>query len=211
MCQGANIFMNTTEQTQQRTQLYQLLGDLPDPKRPISVTVLEQSEQDGYLLEKLLLDLNGIEAVSAYFVKPNGANKRLPCILYNHAHGGDYVLGKRELLAGREALQAPPYAQALTAAGYSALCIDAWCFGERRGRSESSVFKQMLWCGQVLWGMMVYDSLRAIDYLVSRPDADAERISTPALSMRSTIACSVPALDTLGKPCVYLSCLTALH
>jgi hypothetical protein len=27
----------------------------------------------------------------------------------------------------------------------------------------------MLWRGQVMWGMMVYDSLRAVDYLGSRP------------------------------------------
>ena len=26
----------------------------------------------------------------------------------------------------------------------------------------------MLWTGRVMWGMMVFDSLRGLDYLVSR-------------------------------------------
>ncbi len=53
----------------------------------------------------------------------------------------------------------------MTRRGYAALCIDTWAFGERRGRTESEIFKQMLWTGRVMWGMMVYDSLRAVDYL----------------------------------------------
>ena len=57
----------------------------------------------------------------------------------------------------------------------------------------------MLWKGQVLWGMMVYDSLRGIDYLVSRPDVDASRIATLGLSMGSTMAWWVAALDERVK------------
>ena len=168
-----------SEQDKQRQALYNLLGDLPPRDCPIRSTVLEQGERDGYVLEKLLLDLNGSEPVPAYFVKPKDADHRIPCILYNHAHGGNYLLGKDELLLGRQELCAPPYAQALTSNGWGALCIDTWVFGERRGRSESEVFKEMLWKGQVLWGGMVYDSLRAVDYLVSRSDVDGERIGRP--------------------------------
>ncbi len=51
-----------------------------------------------------MLDLNGVEAVPAYFVRPREATGRLPVILYNHAHGGDYELGKDELLRGRQAI-----------------------------------------------------------------------------------------------------------
>ena len=190
-----------------RDQLYTLLGDLPARSRPISVQQLSQAERDGYLLETLLLDLNGVEPVPAYFVRPK-AGGPFPTILYNHAHGGDYVLGKRELLDGRAALQAPPYAVELTRQGYAALCIDAWGFGERRGRTESELFKAMLWHGQVLWGMMVYDSLRAVDYLVSRADVDASRIGTLGLSMGSTMAWWLAALDPRIKVCVDLCCLT---
>jgi dienelactone hydrolase len=129
-------------------------------------------------------------------------------MLYNHAHGGNYLLGKDELLLGRQELYAPSYAQVLTSRGWGALCIDTWVFGERRGRSESEVFKEMLWKGQVLWGAMVYDNLRALDYLVTRSDVDGERIGTIGLSMGSTMAWWTAALDTRVKVCVDICCLT---
>jgi hypothetical protein len=196
------------EQDKRRQVLYSLLGDLPPRDRPIRSTVVEQGERDGYILEKLVLDLNGIEAVPAYFVKPKNRDQRIPCLLYNHAHGSDYVLGKDELLRGRQELCAPPYAQALTSAGWGALCIDTWVFGERRGRSESEVFKEMLWKGQVLWGAMVYDNLRALDYLVARPNVDAARIGTIGISMGSAMSWWTAALDTRVKVCVDICCLT---
>lgn len=196
-----------TTQAVQRETLYSLLGDLPPRDLKIQVQTITCEEKDGYLLETLLLDLNGMEPIPAYFVKPLGGTK-YPVILYNHAHGGDYKLGKDELLNGRASLQPIPYAKALTSRGYAALCIDTWCFGERRGRTENEIFKLMLWRGQVLWGMMVYDSLRAIDYLHTRADVDAERIGTLGLSMGSTMAWWLAALDTRVKVCVDLCCLT---
>jgi len=134
-----------------------------------------------------------------------------PCVLYNHAHGGDYVLGKDELLEGRPELQQPAYAEELTRRGIAALCIDTWLFGERRGRTESELFKEMIWHGKVLWGMMAYDSLRAVDYLVSRSDVDSNRIATIGLSMGSTMAWWLSALDTRVSVCVDLCCLTDFH
>jgi hypothetical protein len=170
-----------------------------------------EEEREGYILEKLVLDLNGTERVPAYFVRPKEASGPLPCVLFNHAHGHNYVLGKDELLIGRSALQDPPYAEALTSAGYSALCIDTWAFGERRGRTESEIFTEMLWNGQVMWGMMVHDSLRAIDYLESREDVDSSRLATLGISMGSTMAWWTAALDERIKVCIDICCLTDFH
>jgi dienelactone hydrolase len=195
-------------ETEQRQKLYGLLGDLPPRDRAISTTTIAEEEREFYLLEKLLLDLNGIEAVPAYFVKPLQSSGKLPVILYNHTHSGDYELGKDELIRGRSSLQNPPYAEELVKSGYAALCIDTWAFGERRGRTESEIFKQMLWSGRVMWGMMVYDSLKAVDYLITRPDVDQNRIGTLGLSMGSTMAWWVAALDERVKVCVDLCCLT---
>ncbi len=191
-----------------RTELYGLLGDLPPRARPISAKLIASEERDQYMLEKLSLDLNGLEAVPAYFVKPKNASGPLPTVLYNHSHGGNYVLGKDELLLGREYLLLPPYAEALTHAGYAALCCDMWLFGERRGRTESELFKEMLWQGRVLWGTMVYDSLRAVDYLMTRGDVDGARVGTLGMSLGSTMAWWLAALDTRIKVCVDLCCLT---
>jgi dienelactone hydrolase len=191
-----------------RQELYQLLGDLPARHRPITVVTRERREHPRYALEEIVLDLNGAEPVPAYFVHPREGNGPWPAMLYNHAHGGDYALGKDELLNGRRALQPPPYAEELTRLGYAALCIDAWAFGQRATISESDLFKLMLWRGQVLWGMMVYDSIRAVDYLTSRPDVDRDRLGTLGLSMGSTMAWWLAALDTRIKVCVDLCCLT---
>jgi hypothetical protein len=95
--------------------------------------------------------------------------------------------------------------------GYSAFCIDVWGFGERRGRTESEIFKHFLWTGRVMWGMMVYDNLRAIDYLVSREVVRADRIGTLGISMGSTMAWWTAALDTRIKACIDICCLTDFH
>lgn len=198
-----------SNQQKRRRELYQILGELPRRNLKISAKKIAEEDRSKYILEKLLLDINGIETVPAYFVRPHGDMVKRPVILYNHAHGGYYELGKDELLIGhKDLLQKPTYAEVLTSMGYSALCIDMWNFGERRGRTESELFKEMLWKGQVLWGMMVYDSIRAIDYLVSREDVDARRIGTLGLSMGSTMAWWVSALDTRIKVCVDICCLT---
>ena len=192
-----------------RQQLYGLLGDLPPRDRPIRSTVVEVESRPQYVLEKLSLDLNGAEPVPAYFLTPVGAGSGpWPTVLYNHAHGDDYDLGKDEVLRGRPGLQEPPYGEALTAAGYAVLCIDMWSFGDRRGRSETALFKETLWKGQVLWGMMLYDTLRAVDYLFERPDVDSTRIATMGMSMGSTMAWWAAALEPRIKVCVDLCCLT---
>jgi dienelactone hydrolase len=199
---------------ERRSELFRLLGDLPPvTKDPIPAKLVLEEEREGYVLEKLVLYLNGAEPVPAYFVKPKHIEGPTPVILYNHAHGGLYEVGKDELLNGTDYLQQPSYAVELTKMGFSALCIDMWGFGDRygHGKTESEYFKEMLWNGQVLWGMMVYDSLQAARYLASRPDVDAERIGTLGISMGSTMAWWVAALEPRIKVCVDMCCMTDFH
>jgi dienelactone hydrolase len=199
------------DQENRRRELYGLLGDLPDRARLVSAHTISEAQSDGYTVERLVLDLNGIEPVPAVFVRPTGNTGPFPCVLYHHAHGANYGLGKEELLEGRPELYRPAYAVELTRHGIAALCLDAWLFGERRGRTESELFKEMLWQGRVLWGMMVYDGLRAVDYLLSRSDVTSTRIATMGLSMGSTMAWWLAALDTRIQVCVDLCCLTDFH
>ena len=191
-----------------RAELYGLLGDLPARDREVKEIASRAEPREGYDCWRLALDLNGIEDVPAYFLKPKGATGRLPVVLFNHSHGGNYVIGKNELVEGREYMVEPPYGQELTRAGYAVLAIDHWVFGERRGRTESAVFKEMLWNGRVMWGAMVYDSLKAVDYLLTRDDIDSARIATLGMSMGSTMAWWLAALDERIKVCVDICCLT---
>ena len=99
-------------------------------------------------------------------------------------------------------------AETLTRAGFAAISIDHWGFGERKTDTETHIACNMLWSGQVMWGMMVYDSLRTVDYLMTRPDVDPKRIGTTGMSMGSTMAWWLAALDTRIACCVDVCCLT---
>lgn len=192
-----------------RAKLYALLGDLPKRgDHQIASSVVGRDEAQGYSLEKLVLDLNGEETVPAYFIKPKNHNGKLPVILYNHAHGGDYHKGKDELFTGAAYITRPYYGEALTKEGYAVLCIDAWAFGERRGRTETQCFKHMLWYGRSMWGMMLYDSMRALDYLETRDDVDMGRVGTMGISMGGTHSWWLSALDTRIKVCIDMCSMT---
>jgi hypothetical protein len=196
-----------------REQLYRLLGRLPPRDRPVSAQLVATEDRGRYTLEKLVLDLNGEQPVPAFFARPNAGKHGgpRPTVLFNHSHGGGYQIGKSEFIEGREYLGKPPYAEFLTSLGFSALCFDAWIFGERAGRAELDMFKDMLWHGRVLWGMMVYDALKAVDYLLTRSDVDGARLATVGMSMGSSTAQWAGALDPRLKVVVDICCLTDWH
>jgi dienelactone hydrolase len=202
---------NPADPARSRALLTSLLGDLPDRLRPVSATRRGDQERDGYVLESWVLDLNGIEPVPALVARPQGSRGRAPAVLFNHSHGGGYEIGKRELVEGRSYLQPTPYAEALTRQGWVVLSIDHWCFGERAHETELETFKAMLWQGRVLWGMMVHDSLRALDWLASRGDVDPARLGTLGMSMGSSMAQWVAALDERVRATVDICCLTDYH
>ena len=189
-----------------RKELMGLLGNLPPLERKVSAQLIESRDMGGWVLETLLLDLNGIESVPAYLARPSEPGE-YPAVLYNHYHGGEYAMGKREFVENNTYLHSP-YAPVLAQRGYVALCIDHLNFGQRRGRKESELFKEMIWRGQVPWGMMVYDSIKALDYLCARPEVDDQRVGTLGLSMGSTMAWWLAALDTRVQACVDICCMT---
>ena len=220
---GAGVFIAAQAETsrakttaepgapKRRQELYGLLGKLPTRDRKVGAQLISTEDRGTYTLEKLVLDLNGEEPAPAYFAKPKGATGKLPTVLFNHSHGGGYQIGKTEFIDGREYMSKPPYAEFLTSLGYNALCFDAWIFGERAKRTELDFFKDTLWHGRVLWGMMVYDALKAVDYLVTRADVDAQRLATVGMSMGSSTAQWAGALDPRLEVVVDICCLTDWH
>ena len=146
----------------------------------------------------------------AYLARPpKCAPDALPAVLFNHSHGGGYTIGKKEFVEGRSYLQPEPYAKALTDLGYVGLCIDHWVFGERSHTTELDMFKAMLWEGQVLWGMMVYDSLRALDWLVDAAGRRPARASPrSACRWAARWRGGSAALDERVKVTVDICCLT---
>lgn len=212
-----------------RKKLYSMLGNLPSIDRQPFEVSRKVIKRFPYIVEELVLDLNGIEQVPALFLKPrNQEGKVLPLVIYNHSHGSAYNIGKKEVMKWKKSFQFPSYGDALVKQGYSVLCIDHWAFGDRNwaknlkrsfiqkllGRansSESYLFKYFLWQGQTLWGMMLYDNIKALDYAITREDIDPERVATLGMSMGSTMAWWHAALDQRIKVCVDICCLTDFH
>jgi hypothetical protein len=193
-------------QSANRKKLLSLLGALPSGHKPKPPRLTKKEKHPGYTLEYLEFDFNGIEAVPGILLVPDNLQQKAPCMLYCHAHFGTYEIGKDELLNGRSVMA--PYAPVYAEKGILTLAIDSWCFGERNGNTEMDAFKKMLWHGQTLFGMMLFDELKAIDYLLSRPEANPEKVGVFGLSMGSTKAWWLSALDTRIKTCLDLCCLT---
>ena len=180
-------------QARRRKELWSLLGDLPWDHKPGPATLVKSERHDGYTLERLVLDLNGVEPVPALLLIPEKRQEPAPGLLYIHWHGGMYDLGKEQLVRGVDVQ--PAYAPVCAEKGIVTLAIDSWCFGKRKLEAdghtgEEDAFKLMLWKGQVLWGMMMFDEFRAFDYLASRPEVDPRRVGALGMSMGSTKAWS---------------------
>ena len=198
-------------QERRRKELWSILGNLPWQHLPATPKLLKTEKHEGYTLERLSLDLNGMEAVPALLLIPDKRQAPAPGLLYIHWHGGMYGLGKEQLLHGVDVQ--PAYAPVCVEKGMVTLAIDSWCFGERKHesdgkRGEEDTFKLMLWKGQVLFGMMMFDELGALEYLAGRPEVDPQRLGVLGMSMGATKAWWLAALDPRVHLCMDVCCLT---
>ncbi len=195
------------EATQKRrADLWRLLGPRPWRAGAAAGELLEARETASARVERWQLELNSEEAVPALLLRPL---HQAPAgiVLYCHAHGNRFATGKDELIAGRPALQTPPYGEVLPALGYAVLAIDHWCFGERSGNSESAAVKRLLWEGKTLWGYRLHDSLVALQWLRDRAEFKNLPVVTLGLSMGSTMAVWCAALEPDISACIDLCCL----
>ncbi len=200
-----------------RGQLGELLGRLPPRPAVPAVNTVKREEREGCHVERFEFDNGAGATVPGYLVLPNATPARAPAILYCHWHGGEYAIGKEELFR-RDHTPAEP-ALTLAGRGFVVLGIDAYCFGERSGQGpggpgekggaeEMSASKFNLWVGRTLWGMILRDDLMALDYLLSRPEVDPQRVGVTGISMGATRTWWLMALDERLKAGVAVACLT---
>lgn len=177
----------------------QRISDCLGLEMKVMPEVMRQSitTNEYYTLEHLLLRLNQEELVPAYFAYPH-RSQPVPCVLYNHSHGGNFVNGKTELLNGADYLQTPSFLDTLIADGYAVGCIDMWGFGER-AQGESQLFKRFLLQGKSLWGQRIYDNQQFLTYLLSRKEIDHHAVATIGMSMGGLMSWWLAALDTRIK------------
>jgi Abhydrolase family len=130
---------------------------------------------------------------------------KFPAMICAHGHlmQKENLVGKKQNLIYRQS-----WAKDFAEMGCITASMDQWGFGER-GKSFWYIFKRkhnydvyerkyaqnMLGFGQTITGLRVFDSIRIIDYLRTREDADPNRIGISGLSMGGLTASLVAALE----------------
>ena len=191
---------------QRRADLWRLLGPRPMLDGAPSGTLIKTEVSEFARVEQWTLSLNSEEPVPALLLHPLHEPPR-GIVLYCHAHGNRFEMGKNELLKGRPALQSPPYGEVLPAMGYAVLAIDHWCFGERAANTERATVKRLLWEGKTLWGYRVHDTLVALEWLRLQAGFANLPVTALGLSMGSAMAIWAAALDPIITACIDLCCL----
>jgi dienelactone hydrolase/lysophospholipase L1-like esterase len=191
------------------------LGDLPPRPSPPRCRVVSREQRGGYALERVAIDNGSDGVISALVLVPDALAAPAPAILWLHSSTPD----KTQLVTPGTNGGAEPLGEALARQGFVVMAPDAYWHGERAGagpaggfetrrEEQESLFRFHLWFGRTLWGMFVRDDQIALDYLCARPEVDATRIGATGMSMGSTRAWWLAALDERIAATVGVACLT---
>jgi fermentation-respiration switch protein FrsA (DUF1100 family) len=141
---------------------------------PLKPEVLQTDVRDGKRIERIAFQSEPGERVVAVVIRPEKGEGRLPAVLVQHWLGGNKDEFAVQVLLWQ-----------LATRGYLAAAIDGRYRGERRGaRSLETAMQETLRTGKGRPWLVetVYDLLRTIDYLQTRPDVDASRIGMAGIS-----------------------------
>lgn len=171
------------------------LGGLPAEKCPLHPRVTVAFENDELRIERLIYESRpGFYVTANLFVPKARGSRRLPVVLRVVGH------------STRGRFGALDFCEDLARAGYLAMTIDLSGQGERiyvdnglGSRSPTSNhYAEGAGCvltGGNLAGYMIYDVMRAIDYLETRDEADPHRVVLTGESGGGTMTEYVAALD----------------
>ena len=200
-------------QQELRTKLLEMIGGLPEEKTDLHPEITGKIQRDGYSVEKLIYQsLPGVY-VTALVYSPDDHSQKHPAVLVPAGHATN---GK---------IQYQGLSQRLVKRGYVVIAWDPVGQGERSqfwdvkaGKSrynlvcaEHAVLGNLAYLtGANLARWEVWDGMRAVDYLLTRPDVDGERISITGTSGGGTQTALIAALDPRIKvavPSCYISSL----
>jgi len=181
-----------------RAKLLDLLGPFPQ-RVSLEARALEVVDCGSYLREKVDYLTEREERVSAYVCVPKQRSAKTPAVFCHHQHNFEFTLGKSEV-AGLAGNPDQAYASELAARGFITFAPDAIAFEERNwsgGTFEAEYYElaSRLVRGQTLLAKVLHDAAAGIDYLVSRPDVDADRIGFLGHSYGGRMAIWLPAVD----------------
>ena len=173
-----------------RHQLQNMLGLAPLPDRaPLSARCTGTIEHPHYRIEKWLFHSRPVLYVTANFYLPHECPTPLPCILYLNGHWPS-LDGAKTGFQDRY-LWYP-------ANGFALLVIDPLGFGEIPGIHPG--MNRLNWwhwlsLGYTPAGVEVWNGMRALDWLESRPEVDASRIGVTGISGGGVMTQYLAALD----------------
>jgi len=187
-----------------RETLLDILGGLPDYNGPLNPRIVGRIEASSYTIEKVIFESLPGFLVAANLYRPNQAG-RYPAVLLQSGHTQE---GKAEpqRLAANLALK-----------GFVALAFDPIGQGEREQTYDRQVDSplagwsvnehiqagaQCLLIGEGVARYFIWDAIRALDYLSSRPEVDASRLGAAGCSGGGALTTFVGALDPRLKAVV---------
>lgn len=194
-----------------RRQLQEMLGLDPWPERtplrPVITGVIDQGE---FVVEKLhFQSLPGLY-VTGNLYRPKDLTTKVPAILYVCGHS--HVKEDGVSLGNKTGYQ--HHGAWFARHGYVCLVIDTIQLGEIEGIHHGTYRYGMWWWnsrGYTSAGVEAWNGLRAVDYLVSRPEVDSAKIGVTGRSGGGAYSWYVAALDERIAAAVPVAGITSLR
>jgi cyanophycinase len=190
-----------------RREYLDMLGLWPLPERtPLKATVTGTLTRTGVVIEKLHFQSRPGLYVTANLYRPKEAPKKLPAILYVCGHSG------RGRDGNKTAFQ--DHGMWFARNGYVCLVVDTLQLGEVKGVHHGTYNLRRWWWHSLAYtpaGVECWNGVRAIDYLVSRPEVDAERIGVTGISGGGASTVWIAAADDRVKVAVPVSGMSDLE
>lgn len=194
-----------------RDELREMLGLLPYPeKTDLRATVTGRVEHAEFFVEKLhFQSMPGLYVTGNVYV-PKNLRERAPAILYVCGHSrvaeGKTSYGNKTNYQHHGAWFARH--------GYVCLTIDTIQLGELEGLHHGTYREGMWWWnsrGYTPVGVEAWNSIRALDYLQSRPDVNPEKLGMTGRSGGGAYTWFTAALDERVKVAVPVAGITDLR
>jgi dienelactone hydrolase len=194
-----------------RRQFLDMLGLWPLPERTeLAPVVTGQLEGAGFTVEKLHFQSMPGLYVTANFYLPKERSGPVPAILYVCGHAEVKTNGVS--LGNKTAYQ--HHGAWLAQNGYACLVIDTLQLGEIQGDHHGTYRLGQWWWnsrGYTPAGVEAWNGVRALDYLGTRPEVDAERIGMTGRSGGGSYTWTTAAIDARVKVAAPVAGITDLR
>jgi len=194
-----------------RREAAEMLGLDPMPERTDLKPVITGTLDGGtFTVEKLYFQSRPHLYVTANLYLPKGLNKPAPAILYLCGHLR--VVTNGVSYGNKTAYQ--HHAIWFARNGYVCLIIDSLQYGEIEGHHAGTYSEGAWWWnsrGYTPAGLETWNAIRALDYLVSRPEVDATRIGVTGRSGGGAYSWFLASLDDRVKVIAPVAGITDLE